>query len=117
MPCLAKRRLGNEVFLEDFAGLVMGLLDLYQCDFDNHWFVAAQDLAGQMIARFSDPQGGFFDTPSDADPLPIRPKELQDNATPSAMPWPAEALLRLAALGAHPTYRDLGRANAFAGRR
>ena len=52
-----------------------------------------------MISRFSDPQGGFFDAPSDGDPLPIRPKDLQDNATPSGNALACEVLLKLAALG------------------
>ncbi len=94
------------VFLDDFAALILGLLDLYESDFDNQWFTAAEDLALEMISRFSDPEGGFFDTPIDADPLPIRPKDLQDNATPSGNALACEALLKLAALGSEPTFRD-----------
>ncbi len=102
-------RAGNSspgVFLDDFAGLILGLLDLYQSDFDNQWFTAAEELAAEMIARFSDPAGGFFDTPIDADPLPIRPKDLQDNATPCGNALACEALLKLAALGSEPSFRD-----------
>ncbi|HAE60663.1 MAG TPA: thioredoxin domain-containing protein, partial [Anaerolineae bacterium] len=42
-----------EVFLEDYAALTLGLLDLYETDFDNHWFAAAQELADEMITRFA----------------------------------------------------------------
>jgi len=97
----------REVFLEDFAALILGLLDLYQSDFDNRWFIAAQDLAGQMISRFKDPEGGFFDTPSDGEPLLIRPKDLQDGATPSGNALACEVLLELAALGGPVHYSDL----------
>jgi hypothetical protein len=94
-----------EVFLEDFAALILGLLDLYETDFNNRWFAAAQELADEMIERFADPAGGFFDTPSDAETLLIRPKELQDNATPSGNALAVEALLRLSALTDRADYR------------
>ncbi|HEX7541914.1 MAG TPA: thioredoxin domain-containing protein, partial [Anaerolineales bacterium] len=87
---------GNEVFLEDYASLILGLLELYQTDFNNHWFLEAYGLAEEMLQRFSDPTGGFFDTPSDAEILLARPKDLQDNATPSGNALAAEALLKLA---------------------
>lgn len=96
-----------EVFLEDFAALTLGLLDLYETDFDNRWFAAAQELADEMITRFADPDGGFFDSPSDGETLLLRPKELQDNATPSGNALAVEALLRLAALTDRADYRTL----------
>jgi uncharacterized protein YyaL (SSP411 family) len=103
-------RAGNaseEVFLEDYAALILGLLDLYQADFDNRWFTAAIDLADEMIARFADPAGGFFDTPSDGETLLLRPKDLQDNATPSGNALTADALLRLAAFTDGADYRTM----------
>ncbi|MDX9990636.1 MAG: hypothetical protein RBS68_01180, partial [Anaerolineales bacterium] len=103
-----------EVFLEDYAALIVGLLDLYETDFNNRWFAAAQKLADEMIERFSDPAGGFFDTPSEQagtdgqPPLLYRPKELQDNALPSGNALAVEALLRLAALTDRADYRAVG---------
>ena len=85
------------MFLEDHAALILGLLELYQTDFNNRWFVEAFELAGEMLALFSDPAGGFFDTAADAETLLTRPKDLQDNATPSGNALAVEALLKLAA--------------------
>ena len=96
-----------EVFLEDYAALTLGLLDLYETDFDNRWFAAAQELADEMITRFANPDGGFFDSPSDGETLLLRPKELQDNATPSGNALAVEALLRLAALTDRADHRTL----------
>ena len=45
----------EEVFLEDYAALILGLLELYQTDFNNHWFASALKLADEMIERFNDP--------------------------------------------------------------
>lgn len=88
---------GDEVFLEDYASLILGLLDLYQSDFNNHWFLEAYGLAGEMVQRFADPGGGFFDTPANAETPLTRPKDLQDNATPCGNALAAEAMLKLAA--------------------
>ena len=97
----------NEVFLEDYAALILGLLELYQTDFNNKWFKAAQELADEMIELFSDPAGGFFDTSKDEKSLLLRPKDIQDNATPSGNALACEALLKLAAFTDHGKYRDL----------
>jgi uncharacterized protein YyaL (SSP411 family) len=97
----------GEVFLEDYAALILGLLDLYQTDFNARWFAAAQELADELIELFSDPAGGFFDTPSSGESLLMRPKDLQDNATPSGSALAAEALLKLAAFTDRTDYRDL----------
>jgi len=97
----------NEVFLEDYAALILGLLELYQTDFQNKWFTSAQELAEEMIELFNDPDGGFFDTSKDAEGLLLRPKDLQDNATPSGNALACEALLKLAAFTDNGRYRDL----------
>src|ERR1041384_2342628 len=42
-------KITNEVFLEDYAALILGLIELYQTDFQEKWFVAAQELTEEMI--------------------------------------------------------------------
>jgi uncharacterized protein YyaL (SSP411 family) len=100
-------RVTNEVFLEDYAALVLGLLELYQTDFNNKWFVSAKELTDEMIELFSDPASGFFDTPKDGEILLLRPKDMQDNATPSGNALACEALLKLAEFTGEGRYRDL----------
>ncbi len=97
----------NQVFLEDYATLIVGLLELYQTDFNNKWFTSAKELADEMIERFSDPAGGFFDTPHDGEKLLIRPKDIQDHATPSGNSMACEALIKLAAYTDEGSCRDL----------
>jgi hypothetical protein len=94
-------------YLDDYASLVLGLLDLYQTDFNNRWFVEAKALAEEMVDRFADPAGGFFDTPDDAEQLILRPKNLQDNAVPSGNALAVEALLTLTALTDSTEWRRL----------
>jgi uncharacterized protein YyaL (SSP411 family) len=97
----------DEVFLEDYAALILGLLELYQTDFEDKWFSAARELADEMVDLFEDPHGGFFDTPSDGEVLLLRPKDIQDNAVPSGNALACEALLKLAAFTDDGRYRDL----------
>jgi uncharacterized protein len=97
----------NEVFLEDYAALILGLLELYQTDFDNKWFVSAKELTDEMIEKFSDSNGGFFDTPNDGENLLIRPKDVQDNATPCGNSLACEALVKMAEYTGEGKYRDL----------
>ncbi|HSG42967.1 MAG TPA: hypothetical protein VLA72_07420, partial [Anaerolineales bacterium] len=97
----------NEVFLEDYAALILGLLELYQTDFNNKWFSSAKELADEMIDLFEDTNGGFFDTSKDGETLLIRPKDVQDNATPSGNALACEALLKLAEFTGEGKYRDL----------
>ena len=60
-----------------------------------------------MIELFEDPNGGFFDTSKEAEGLLLRPKDVQDNATPSGNALACEALLKLAAFTENGKYRDL----------
>ena len=92
--------------LEDHANLADGLLSLYEATFEERWFTAARDLVEAILERFSDPAGGFFDTAADAEPLVVRPKDVQDNATPSGGAMTATVLLRLEALTGEGRYRD-----------
>jgi uncharacterized protein YyaL (SSP411 family) len=100
-------KITNEVFLEDYAALILGLIELYQTDFNDKWFTAARELTDEMIELFNDPNGGFFDTPKNSEELLLRPKDAQDNATPSGNALAYEALLKLAAFTDDGTYRDL----------
>ncbi|MGD0750298.1 MAG: thioredoxin domain-containing protein [Anaerolineales bacterium] len=102
---------GEEVFLEDYAALILGLLALYQADFDPRWYQQADALAGQMLERFGDLQGGFFDTPVEAQTVLVRPKDLKDNATPSGNALAAQALLKLAAFSGKQDYRERAEAS------
>jgi uncharacterized protein len=92
--------------LEDYADLADGLLALYEATFDERWFTAARALADAILERFADPEGGFYDTATDHERLVTRPKDTQDNATPSGGAMATLVLLRLAALTGEGRYRD-----------
>jgi uncharacterized protein len=92
--------------LEDYANLAEGLLALYEATFDERWFTTARALADAILERFTDPDGGFYDTATDHERLITRPKDVQDNATPSGGAVATLVLLRLAAFTGEGRYRD-----------
>ena len=96
-------------FLEDYACLMDGLLELYQATFDPRWVLPAHALAETMLTHFSSPDGGLYDTSDDHEALIIRPRDLQDNATPSGNAMSATVLLKVAALSPEPRYVDCAR--------
>jgi hypothetical protein len=93
-------------YLEDYADVAEGLLALYETTFDAQYYLAAQQLADYALAHFADPSGGFFDTPDAHEALVARPKDVQDNATPSGAAMLATVLLRLAALSGESRYGE-----------
>jgi len=84
-------------YLEDYADLGAGLLELYQTTFGERWFVAARELANTVLEHFADPAGGFFATSDDHEELLRRPRSEEDNAIPSGGAMATLVLLRLAA--------------------
>jgi uncharacterized protein YyaL (SSP411 family) len=104
-------RAKHNAYLEDYASLILGLLALYQTDPDVRWFSAAEKLTSDMIAHFHDPAGGFFDTRDDHEQLITRPKDLQDNATPSGNSLAVTALLKMSAFTGLGDWRDLAESN------
>jgi uncharacterized protein YyaL (SSP411 family) len=93
-------------FLEDYAAVAEGLLALYETTFDAQYYVAARELIDHVLAHFGDPQGGFFDTGDQHEQLVTRPKDIQDNATPSGSAMAATVLLKLAALTGEARYSE-----------
>jgi uncharacterized protein YyaL (SSP411 family) len=94
-------------YLEDYAFLADGLLALYQTTFEPRWFAWARELADLILAHFGDEAGGFYDTSDDHEALLHRPKDVQDNATPSGNSMAAHVLLRLSLLTGEGRYWDV----------
>jgi uncharacterized protein YyaL (SSP411 family) len=94
-------------YLEDYAFLSDGLLALYQTTFEPGWFGWARELADLMLAHFRDETGGgFYDTSDDHEALLHRPKDTQDNATPSGNSMAAQVLLKLGLFTGEGAYWD-----------
>jgi uncharacterized protein YyaL (SSP411 family) len=86
----------NPGYLEDYADVANGLYELHVATGETRWLEQAHRLARLAIELFADQErGGFFLSPSDAERLVARKKELEDHPTPSGNSMLAFVLLRL----------------------
>jgi uncharacterized protein YyaL (SSP411 family) len=98
-------------YLDDYAYVIDGLLELHTATDENRWLDAARRLADKMISEFEDDKhGGFFFTSARHDELLIRSKNLTGGGNlPSANGVAAQTLLRLAKLTDEEKYRTAAR--------
>ncbi len=114
-PNRARESSNIPAFLDDYAELSNGLIDLYEATFDTRWLIAAATLVDRMIAKFYDEElDGFFFTSNDHKSLLIRTKPFFDGATPSGNSTATNVLLRLARFLDRPDYRDLAESTILA---
>ncbi|MBZ0286032.1 MAG: thioredoxin domain-containing protein, partial [Anaerolineae bacterium] len=85
------------------------LLELYQTTLEERWFVEARRFADIVLEHFPAQDGGFYDTSDDHERLIVRPRSLEDNATPSGNSMMAKQLLRLAAYTGDARYDEAAR--------
>jgi uncharacterized protein YyaL (SSP411 family) len=84
-------------YLEDYADVANGLLELHVATGELRWLLEANRLARLAVELFADPErGGFYLSPDDGEVLIARKKDLDDNPTPSGNSMLAYVLLKLA---------------------
>jgi len=83
-------------YLDDYASLGVGLLDLYEATFEQSALDRANRLAQTMTEEFWDEEeGGFFYTGKSHEKLIIRTKPVFDASVPSGTAMATQLLLRL----------------------
>ncbi|MBT0160849.1 thioredoxin domain-containing protein [Candidatus Bathyarchaeota archaeon A05DMB-2] len=98
-----------EGFLDDYAFLAWGLIEVYEANFDERHLNASVELTEAMIARFWDERkGGFYFTAKGVGDvaLPLI-KEAYDGASPSGNSVALLNLLRLAMLTGNSRFEDI----------
>jgi uncharacterized protein YyaL (SSP411 family) len=106
-------------FLDDFAFLVWGLIELYEWEFDASALGWAIQLTDSLLDSFwDDAAGGFYLTSSDDRDLPARRKEVSDGAVPSGNSVMLGNLLRLGRLTGRTDFEEKAEkiSRAFSGR-
>ncbi len=82
----------------DYAWVVECSTRLAECTGEARWTERAAEAATGLVALFSAPDGGWYTTGADAEPLVVRPRDVHDGAIPSGGSVAALALARLGAL-------------------
>ncbi|XP_052479771.1 uncharacterized protein LOC105803044 isoform X2 [Gossypium raimondii] len=86
-------------FLDDYAFLISGLLDLYEFGGSTDWLVWATELQDMQDELFLDREGGaYFNTPGEDPSVLLRVKEDHDGAEPSGNSVSAINLVRLVSM-------------------
>jgi uncharacterized protein YyaL (SSP411 family) len=104
----AKGERAIEGFLDDYAFLVWGLLEVHEACFEESYLQAAVELTNTMISRFwDDGEGGFYFTAKDLEDVVPRRKEVYDGALPSGNSVALLNMLRLALFTGDIKYEEL----------
>ena len=114
-----KDRARFTAYLDDYAFLIQGLLELYDATGTAKWLSRAFELQKKLDLYYADANGGgYFTTASDAETLLAREKPDYDGAEPSGNSIAAHNLVRLWALSGDGSWRGkaLATIGAFYGR-
>ncbi len=97
-----------DAFLDDYAYLVQGLIDLYEATWELEYLEKAIHWNGKMVEYFVDEaNGGFFYTGTENEELLTRAKNHFDGATPSGNSIAAMNLARLQRLTGQSELRQI----------
>jgi uncharacterized protein YyaL (SSP411 family) len=92
-------------YLDDYAFLIAGMLDLYEATHEIYWLEQAMELEKILALYFEDREsGGFFMTSIDHEDLIAKEKPKHDGALPSGNAIATMNLLRLGAFTSNADY-------------
>jgi uncharacterized protein len=95
-------------YLEDYACVVQGFLDLHAASADGKWLRLAVGLTEQMVEQFLNTADGLlYDVPHDSEQFFVRPRNVVDGAAPSGGSQAARVLLYLHALTGDDRFREI----------
>ena len=98
----------HDAYLDDYAFLTAGLIDLYEATGNLHWLKEAIALDAVLEQHYEDHEkGGFFLTSDDHEALLAREKPAYDGAEPSGNSVALLNLLRLYEFTTKESYREL----------
>nr|MBN2277805.1 thioredoxin domain-containing protein [candidate division Zixibacteria bacterium] len=92
------------LFLEDYAYLAAGLIDLYEISYDYDWINMAAGLAGEAVDLFSDESGNLFLSPANQSDHFMRPRDIGDGALPAPGSILIQVFLKLADITGRETF-------------
>ena len=99
-----------DAFLDDYAAVIGGLLDLHEATGEEEWLERAGELTETAVAHFWDTEAhGFFSMRDDGEQLLARPMNYTDLPAPSGNSLMVRNLTRLAVALDRTGWRELAR--------
>jgi len=96
-----------KAFIDDYAFLIWGILELYEATFDPSYLNQALELNDELISHFWDDYiGGFYFTADDSEDLIVRQKEIYDGAIPSGNSMSMLNLLKLSYITGNSDFEE-----------
>ncbi len=103
------RRVGEsrlQAFLEDYASVANGLIDLYEADLDLRWLRAAIELYEFVEKNFVDESGSYVNVLTSDSSLPVQLSGAQESSLPSDVGTAATVAYRLGLLSGRTAWLD-----------
>jgi uncharacterized protein YyaL (SSP411 family) len=95
-------------FLEDYAGLAMACISVYEITFDETWLNEAKRLQNNLVQMFwDDKTARFYDVSAMEDQLVVRSSTEYDNVTPSGTSMALALLIKMQNLTGEKEYNDI----------
>jgi hypothetical protein len=95
-------------FIDDYAFVVLGMLELYESVFDSEYLSKAIELTDYAIEHFYDIEnGGFFFSADNSEELLYRSKDMYDGAIPSGNSVMVSNLIMIGKISGNKKYIDL----------
>ena len=93
-------------FLDDAANLGDALLTLYEATGEPGYFTRALALCERIVLQHRDPDGEYYDTAGDSEPLIVRPRTIDDNPVSAGQSVAASLFCRMHAFTGEDRWRE-----------
>ena len=103
-----ENKCSGSAYLEDYASVILACIKVHEITLDQKWLLEALKIAELMLKTFWDDESPIpYDVKADDPFLPIRPRNIFDNAVPSGLSQALEALSLLGTLTGDFKYRHI----------
>ena len=103
-----ENKCSGSAYLEDYASVILACIKVHEITLDQKWLLEALKIAELMLKTFWDDESPIpYDVKADDPFLPMRPRNIFDNAVPSGLSQALEGLSLLSTLTGNRTYKNM----------
>ncbi len=103
-----ENKCSGSAYLEDYGSVILACIKVHEITLDQKWLLEALKIAELMLKTFWDDESPIpYDVKADDPFLPMRPRNIFDNAVPSGLSQALEALSLLRTLTGNGKYKHI----------